>query len=244
MVEDLAERASCGVGPAELRSALEAAHVNDVDALLALDEELRYALPLHGLATDAALCAALNSNIEVAQFMRLLAIDRSEVHELLVPPLAPAPEPEPALAPAAHPLRIMVQLADDGRLEHSVLLADGRRVLPRKRFLDEDAEINRWKISTMIEAEDGQPIGRIRARRLADGRVELSFRDANNAVITPEIRYVPAELPPGVWLRSSQIVAPPPAPAGEPEPEPGMEAEPEQVVGTPALPSSGGGGAQ
>ena len=97
----------------------------------------------------------------------------------------------------------------------------------------------------MIEV-DGQAIGRIRARRLADGRVELSFRDVNDAVITPEIHYVPAELPPGFWLRSSEIVAPPPAPAGEAaaEPEPGMEAEPEQVVGTPELPASGGGGAQ
>ncbi len=243
MVEDLAERASCGVGPAELRSALEAAHVNDVDALLALDEELRYALPLHGLATDAALCAALDSNIEVAQFLNLLTLGRSEVHLLLVPPLPPAPEP--ALEPEPVRLRIIVQLAEDGRLEHGVELPNGRSILPRHRFLDVDAEVDRWKISTMIEV-DGQAIGRIRARRLADDRVELSFRDVNDAVITPDIHYVPAELPPGFWLRSSEIVAPPPAPAGEAaaEPEPGMEAEPEPAMGTPGLPSSGGGGAQ
>ena len=247
MVEDLTERASCGAGPAELRSALEAAHVNDVDALLALDEELRYALPLHGLATDAALCAALDSNTEVAQFLNLLTLGRSEVHLLLVPPLPPAPEPalEPALEPAPVRLRVIVQLAEDGRLEHGVELPNGRSILPRHRFLNVDAEVDRWKISTMIEV-DGQAIGRIRARRLVDGRVELSFRDVNDAVITPAIHYVPAELPPGFWLRSSEIVAPPPAPAGEAaaEPEPGMEAEPEQVVGTPELPASGGGGAQ
>ena len=138
-----------------------------------------------------------------------------------------------------------VQLAEDGRLEHGVELPNGRSILPRHRFLNVDAEVDRWKISTMIEV-DGQAIGRIRARRLADGRVELSFRDVNDAVITPAIHYVPAELPPGFWLRSSEIVAPPPAPAGEAaaEPEPGMEAEPEQATGTPALPSSGGGGAQ
>ena len=246
MVADLADRASCSAGPAELRAALEAAGVDDVDALLALDEELRYALPLHGLATDAALCAALDSNTEVAQFLNLLTLGRSEVHLLLVPPLPPAPEPalEPALEPEPVRLRIIVQLAEDGRLEHGVELPNGRSILPRHRFLNVDAEVDRWKISTMIEV-DGQAIGRIRARRLADGRVELSFRDANNVVITPEIRYVPAELPPGFWLRSRAIVAPPPAPAGEAaaEPEPGMEAAPEQVVGTPALPSSGGGGA-
>ena len=242
MVSDLAERASCGAGPAELRDALEAAHVADVDALLTLHFELRYALPVHGLATGAALCAALDSNIEVAQFMRLLTIDRSEVHQLLVPPLAPAPEPEPPMAPATHRLWITVRLADDGRLEHGVLLADGRLVLPRKRFLDIDAEVDRWKISTMIEAEDGQAIGRIRARRLADGRVELGFRDANGIAIAPDILYVPAELPPGLWLRSSQIVAPAPArvPGAEPEPE----TAPEQETESPDLPSAGGGGAQ
>ena len=240
MVSDLQGRASCSAGPAKLRAALEAAGAADVDALLALDFELRYALPVHGQATDAALCAALDSNIEVARFMRLLAIDRSEVHRLLVPPLAPAPEPEPPMAPATHALRIMVQLADDGRHEHGVLLADGRLVLPRKRFLDEDAEINRWKISTMIEAEDGQAIGRIRARRLADGRIELGFRDANGIAIAPDILYVPAELPPGVWLRSSQIVAPAETPPAEMEPE----TTPEQVMGVPSLPSAGGGGAQ
>ena len=215
MVADLGERASCGIGAAELRSALEAAGAYDVDGLLTFDDELRWAEPVLGLATDAALCAALDSNIKVARFMRLLAIDRSEVHLRLVPPLPPAEPADPAMAPATHPLRIMVQLADDGRLEHGVLLADGRLVLPTRRFLATDAEVDRWKISTMIEAEDGQAIGRIRARRLADGRVELGFRDANGIAIAPDIRYVPAELPPGVWLRSSQIVAPAATPATE-----------------------------
>ena len=119
------------------------------------------------------------------------------------------------MAPATHPLWIMVRLADDGRLEHGVLLADGRLVLPTRRFLDEDAEVDRWKISTVIEADDGQAIGRIRARRLADGRVELGFRDADGNAIAPDIRYVPAELPPGVWLRSSQIEVPATTPATE-----------------------------
>ena len=205
MVADLGERARCGIGFAELRGALEAAGADDVDGLLTLEDELRYALPVHGLAMDAALCAALDSNIEVARFMRLLAIDRSEVHLRLVPPLPPT---EPAVAPATYPLWIMVRLADDGRPEHGVLLADGRLVLPRKRFLDEAVVIDGWRISTMIVAEDGQAIGRIRARRLADGGIELGFRDANGIAIAPDVRYVPAELPPGVWLRSSQIVAP------------------------------------
>ena len=215
MVADLGERASCGISAAELRSALEAAGAYDVDGLLTLEDELRWAEPVLGMATDAALCAALDSNIEVARFMRLLAIDRSEVHLRLVPPLPPAEPADPAMAPATHPLRIMVRLADDGRLEHGVLLADGRLVLPTRRFLDEDAEVDRWKISTVIEADDGQAIGRIRARRLADGRVELGFRDADGNAIAPDIRYVPAELPPGVWLRSSQIEVPATTPATE-----------------------------
>ena len=56
-------------------------------------------------------------------------------------------------------------------------------------------------------------IGKIRVRRLADGRVELGFRDAADEQIVPDIRYVPADPQVGVWFRSSEvIVRPPPTP--------------------------------
>jgi hypothetical protein len=57
---------------------------------------------------------------------------------------------------------------------------------------------------------DGDPIGKIRSRRLADGRVELGFQSAGGRVVTADVRYVPADAPTGVWLRSGEVEAPPP----------------------------------
>ena len=80
------------------------------------------------------------------------------------------------------------------------------------RFVPADAELDRWKVTSDIEV-DGVAIGKIRVRRLADGRVELGFRDAADEQIVPDIRYVPADPPVGVWFRSSEvIVRPPPTP--------------------------------
>ncbi len=237
MTADLEERASCGVGPAHLRAALTEAGVANVGELLALDAELRFALPLYGYATDAALCAAFLTRGDVSRLMDQLGIEDTAVHFRLVPP---PPEPPPA-GPTAHSLRILVRLGEDGRPEHAVQLADGRELLPRKRFLDHDAEVDRWKISTMIVV-DGQEIGRIRARRLADGRIELGFRDVNGVAIVPEVRFVPADLPDD-WLRSSAIVAPPPDPGAQQQTgtEDAMGGDPD---GAPAPPSTGHGSAQ
>ena len=237
MIADLEARASCGVGPAQLRTALEAAGVPNVSELLALDDELGFALPVYRYATDAALCAAFRSAGNASRFVGQLGIDDTAVHFRLVPPPPEPGEPE-IVPPSAHPLRILVRLAEDGRPEHAVQLADGRELLPRKRFLDHDAEVGRWKISTMI-AVDGQEIGRIRARRLADGRIELGFRDVNGVAIVPEVRFVPADLP-ADWLRSSEIVAPPRDPSAPRDA--GTESELSQ--GTPFLPVTGHGGAQ
>ena len=238
MIADLSERASCGAGPAELRAALAAAGVANADALLTLDAELRFVLPVYGLATDAALCAALTTGANVSRFMSQLTIGRSAVHVRLIPP-PPPPPPAPEAEPEPLRLRIVVRLAEDGRIEHAVQFADGRLDYPRKRFLEADAEVDRWKISTMIEL-DGETVGRIRARRLADGRVEIGFRDASGTVIAPDVRFVPADLRPGEWLRGSEFELPPADPAAQPEP--GTESDMSQ--GTPFFPLTGGGGSQ
>ena len=233
--DELAARASCGAGPAQLRTALAAAGAADIDTLLTLDGELRFALPLYEYATNAAVCAALRSAGNVSRLMGQLGIDDSAVHFRLVPPPPPRPS-APEAAPQAQRLRIIVQLAEDGRIEHGVEFADGETFIPRKRFLEADAEVGRWKISTMID-RDGQPVGLIRSRRLADGRVEIGFRDANGGVIVPDVRFVPADLRPGEWMRSSEFEAPPPDPTAQPAP--GTESEMSQ--GTPIFPVTGGG---
>ena len=55
----------------------------------------------------------------------------------------------------------------------------------------------------------GVVLGRIHSRILEDGRIELSFVDATGEMITPDLRYLAADIPVGVWLRSGEISATP-----------------------------------
>ena len=203
MAAGLAQQASCDDAAAVLRGALYAAGVADVDDLLALDAEMRAALPIYGMANDGALCAASAVDAVNSRFLRALSIAGSaELRELL------APEP----SPSPYRLRIIARLGEDGRIEHGVELASGRQVLPTVRFLASDATADQWRVSSGIEVA-GTEIGKIRTRRLADGRVELAFRSADGEAIEPDIRYLPADLPVDVWLRTGEIEVPPAAPA-------------------------------
>lgn len=210
MVRGLQAQASCS--RASLRDALQAAGVDDIDTLLALDAELRAVVPVHGLATDAALCAAAEIDATNSAFLQSLTIAGSDVHGLLAPEPTPAPVPEPV----PHRLRIVARLADDGRIEHGVELANGDQILPTRRFLNAEPGDHRWRQSSAVEV-DGSSIGLIHARRLADGRVEFLFRGIDGSDIEPDIRHLPAELPLGVWLRSNEIEVPPAPPAEVPD---------------------------
>ncbi len=197
----MAEHASCRPGPTALRSALEAAGVSNVDGLVALDAEMRFVRPVHGLAIDGALCAAADADWANSRFLHRLAIgDSEELLELLAPETA-APAPEP------HRLRIIARLGDDGRIEHGVELSGGDRILPEERFLPADASTGTWQVSGAIEVDQIR-IGHIRTRRLADGRVEMGFVGADGNILTPDVAYLPADLPEGVWLYSSEIAVP------------------------------------
>ena len=194
MVAELARQASCDAAEV-LRNALETAGTTDVDDLLALDTELRAALPVFGMANDVALCTAAAVDATNSQFLRSLSIAGSPALRDLIAPESP---------PSPYNLRISARVLDDGRIEHGVELANGLQILPSIRYLATNATVGQWRTSSSIEV-GGTEIGKSRARHLADGRVELSFRTADGEEIEPEVRYLPADPPADVWLRSGEI---------------------------------------
>ena len=200
MIDDLAQRPSCrnpGEGLREILTEMG----TDFDGIVRLDAEMRAASPTYGLARDAVLCAAASADDDNSLFLEGLAIaDSSEILELFG-------YGQPAVtldAPPLHRLRIIAKLDEDGRIEHGVELSNREQILPSGRYLSSDAPPGKWRISSDVEV-DGHAIGRIRSRRLDDGRVELGFMDAAGGIITPDIRYLSADVPVGVWLRSGEI---------------------------------------
>ena len=192
------ELAICHPGESALQGALEAAGA-DVEALMALDAELRAVLPLWGQATDNALCTAGDVDDETFRFLeRLVLEDSAELRELLISE-EPAPEPEPS----TYRLRVISRLGDDGRIEFGAELNSGIQILPDVRYLRADAPAGEWRETSDVELGD-EVLGRVWARRLAGGRVEMGFIAGGEAQQL-DIRYLPADLPEGVWFRSSEI---------------------------------------
>ena len=212
----MAERPGCSADEDVLREALEAAGADSIDEIVALDAELRLERPVHGLAVDEALCAADAADGELSRFLERLSLDGAELRDMvgLTPALSAVPA-EP------HRLRIVVRLADDGRLEHGVQLAyGGERILPPARFLAADAPVGSWRVSGDVEV-DGNAIGKVRARRVAGGRSEVGFIGADGEAVTPDIAFLPADARTGVWYRSSEIEVPAAVGLLDPDDDPG-----------------------
>ena len=193
---------SCDPRSGALRGALEAAGATNVGDLLALDAEMRVVRPVHGLAMDAALCAATEADRDNSLFLRRLSISTNVALRRLV-----RPEATTAPAPVSHQLRILARIGDDGRIEHAVELDSGRRILPSPRYLDADAPVGTWQLSGEIRVWP-HTVGKVRSRPLADGRVEMGFISADGTEITPDVAYLPADAPTGIWFRSSEITVP------------------------------------
>ena len=200
----LADQAACYLGANALRDALESAGADDVDALLDLDAEMRLLRPVFGLAVDNALCAIAAVDTSNDRFLERLALDDSDD---LRDALGLGEEPEEASTPQPHRLRLIARQGEDGRLEQGVQLARGVQVLPPERFLAADAPTGEWQVTGDVEV-DGAPIGRIRARRTDAGRVEIGFLDSSGEAIAPDLAYLPAKMPEGVWFFSSEIEVP------------------------------------
>ena len=100
--------------------------------------------------------------------------------------------------------RIVARRLDDGRTEFGWQPTGGARVLPTQRYFPTDAEVGRWLNSSPVEVE-GEAIGRINARMLADGRIEFAFTPTDGERIEPSARYFPTNARINHWLRSTEI---------------------------------------
>ena len=119
--------------------------------------------------------------------------------------------------------RILARRHSDGQLEVALQPEGHHRILPRFRFLPNDSAIGRWSDSSEIELE-GKALGRISARPLIDGRVELSFvHAADGNRILPAKRKFPAVGGATGWMSSNLFEVAeseaPPAPPESTEPE-------------------------
>ena len=213
----LSTQPSCYTGEDPLSDPLALAGIEDADALEILDAEMRAALFAYIVAIDGVLCAIENVDAANHRFLERLGLDHSEqLLAFIEPETLPEPEEEPEPDPP-HRLRIMARLGEDGRIEHGVELFSGFQILPERRYLPADTQVGMWYSTLDVELDDTS-IGQIRARRLADGRIELGFRDFEGDNLVPDIAYLPADLDEGVWYRSSLIeVHRPPEPEEDEE---------------------------
>ena len=119
--------------------------------------------------------------------------------------------PAPA-APAPYKLRILSRLGEDGQIEHGVEMSDGEQIFPETRYLPADAEVDEWvessEVLVEVDEEEEEGIGHIRSRRLEDGRVEVGYVTVSGREVEPRVRYLPSEMPVGVWFRSGNVTAP------------------------------------
>ncbi len=213
----LSGQPSCYTGEDPLSEPLALADIEDTDALEELDAEMRAAQFAYTVAIDNVLCAVENVDAANHRFLERLGLDQSEqLLALIEPESLPEPEEEPEPDPPIG-LRVMARLGEDDRIEHGVELSSGFQIQPERRYLPADTQIGTWYSTLDVELNDTS-IGQIRARRLADGRVQLGFSDFRGHTYVPDIAYLPADIDDGVWYRSSLIEVPrPPEPAEDEE---------------------------
>ena len=203
-----AREATCFGSGRDLAETLALTGGPDLEAALDLDAELRLALPLFGYSADNAQCAISGINDDNDQLLSMLDISPFQALQL---PGYRFVSTAPASGPDPHRLRILVRLHPDGRVEHAVELANGRRILPQRRFLEADSQPGAQHSSSAVELS-GRSIGVIRSYRDPEGRILLSFLASDGAQIEPRARILPADASAGVWLRTSQFEVPPAAP--------------------------------
>ena len=84
--------------------------------------------------------------------------------------------------------RIVARLLEDGRLEFGFQPQVGERISPVLRFVPVDARVGRWLVSSEVVL-DGVELGRIVARRLGDGGVEVAWVSSGGGRFAPSNPY-------------------------------------------------------
>ncbi len=200
MMDKFNDAYSCS-NPASIAVPLRRADVRDLSWILTADTEMRVALPMYELAADAVLCGN-GADDENEQFFENLFIgeDRAFLDLFNIAPPPPRPTPPPFR------LRVLSRLGDDGRIEHGVELRNGEQIFPEMRHLATDAEVDEWVLSSDVLVDD-EVIGQIRSRRLEDGRVEVGYVTVTGRGASPKVRFLPEEMPEGVWFRTGNVTA-------------------------------------
>ncbi|MYD65243.1 MAG: hypothetical protein F4X26_04550 [Chloroflexi bacterium] len=191
-VSALARESTCDARSA--RAGLEAAAGEAIEGFAELHLAMGAALRVHESAVEAVLCGVAGFDAANATFVSRLG--------------SAAPRVERPTPPSPVSFQIVARLGADGRVEHGVELANGERILPERRYLQADAPVGEWRASSDVEVEDGV-LGQVSARWLEDGRVEWRFVGADGEVTEPDVRFLPADVPEGVWFQSTRIVATP-----------------------------------
>ena len=101
--------------------------------------------------------------------------------------------------------RIRARRLSDGQVEVGFQPTGGDLILPARRIIPVDAQVNRRLVSSDVVA-DGVLVGRITARLLRTGQIEFGFNPVEVAPVLPRVRLFPADAEVGRWLRSSPIV--------------------------------------
>ena len=103
--------------------------------------------------------------------------------------------------------RIRARLTSSGRVEFGFQPEGEELILPAQRFSPAGAQVDRWLVSSDV-VSDGDVLGRITARLLADGRIEFGFNPVEGERILPPARFFPTTAGVNRWLRSSIINVP------------------------------------
>lgn len=170
----------------------------DAGALSFGDGALRERSAIYGLMLDRAYCGAAEASGE--HDLLLSGLDLS------ANPMIPTPEvtEQPAAAPLVVGVRLLARVLEDGRVEFAVDLSDGERSLPSSRRLPTDATVGRW-LRTGPITHDGEEIGRVHARRLANGLVQATYVPSGIGLAATSRWIVPEDAPVDAWLVSGEL---------------------------------------